>query len=84
MTAAHDYLRVGDAARYLGISPSTLRNWERAGKIASYRHPVSRYRLFKRADLDAFLADIEHSRRGPATRSSPDPHGRMSTSEGTN
>ena len=54
-----DYLRISDAAEYLGVSPNTLRNWERAGKIAAHRHPVNRYRLFKQEDLDAVLQEVE-------------------------
>ena len=38
-----DYLRISEAAEYLGVSPNTLRNWERAGKILAHRHPVNRY-----------------------------------------
>ena len=55
MTKLREFLRISDAAEYLGVSPNTLRNWERAGKIAAHRHPVNRYRLFKRDDLDAVL-----------------------------
>ena len=55
MTKLRDYLRISEAADYLGVSPNTLRNWERAGKIAAHRHPVNRYRLFRRQDLDALL-----------------------------
>ena len=52
MTKLRDFLRISDAADYLGVSPNTLRNWERAGKIVAHRHPVNRYRLFKPEDLD--------------------------------
>jgi MerR family transcriptional regulator, copper efflux regulator len=56
-----DYLQVRAAAEFLGISPSTLRNWERAGKITAYRNPINGYRLFRRSDLEQLLANIEHS-----------------------
>ncbi len=69
------YLRIGDAARYLGVSPSTLRNWERAGKIATHRHPVNNYRLFRRPDLDALLHQIEASRRNGAAGREPNQEG---------
>jgi type I restriction enzyme S subunit len=36
-----DYLRISEAAEYLGVSPNTLRNWQNAGKIAAQRHPVN-------------------------------------------
>lgn len=32
-----DYLRISEAAEYLGVSPNTLRNWVNAGKISTLR-----------------------------------------------
>jgi excisionase family DNA binding protein len=58
------YLRVGDAAAYLGISPNTLRNWSRAGRIKTHRNPINGYRLFKKADLETLLLRIKSSVRG--------------------
>jgi excisionase family DNA binding protein len=52
------YLRISEAAHYLGVSPNTLRNWVNAGKVAATRHPVNSYRLFKRQDLDALLRQV--------------------------
>ena len=43
MDKLRDYLRISDAAEYLGVSPNTLRNWEKAGKVVAYRHPVNDY-----------------------------------------
>jgi excisionase family DNA binding protein len=71
MIPEHGYLRIGDAARYLGVSPSTLRNWERLGKIATHRHPLNNYRLFKRTDLDALLQQIERSRQDASAGTVP-------------
>ena len=56
-----DYLRIGEAAKYLGVSPNTLRNWSRAGKIKSHRNPINGYRLFKMSDLDRLLQKISES-----------------------
>jgi MerR family transcriptional regulator, copper efflux regulator len=53
-----DYMRVAEAADYLGVSPNTLRNWVNAGKIAAVRHPVNDYRLFKKEDLDSLLKKV--------------------------
>ncbi len=63
MVKLRDYLRISDAADYLGVSPNTLRNWERAGKIIAHRHPVNRYRLFRQEDLDALLRLAERPAR---------------------
>lgn len=59
MQKLRDYLRISEAAEYLGVSPNTLRNWENAGKVVAVRHPVNKYRLFKRKDLDALLQQVE-------------------------
>ena len=59
MTKLRDFLRISEAADHLGVSPNTLRNWERAGKIVAHRHPVNDYRLFKQEDLDAVLRQAE-------------------------
>jgi len=68
MVKLRDYLRISDAAEYLGVSPNTLRNWERAGKIVAHRHPVNRYRLFRREDLDALLRLAERPPRRRASK----------------
>ena len=52
------YLRISEAAQYLGVSPNTLRNWVNAGKVAATRHPVNGYRLFRREDLDTLLKQV--------------------------
>ena len=38
-------LLVGDAARALGVSPDTLRRWERAGKLRTTRDAANRRRV---------------------------------------
>src|ERR1035437_5565558 len=48
-------LRVGPAARILGIHPDTLRDWERADKIPCIRVGVRNERRFARADLERLL-----------------------------
>jgi excisionase family DNA binding protein len=49
------YLRIKEAAEYLGVSPNTLRNWGKDGRISEHRHPVNNYRLYKVSDLDRLL-----------------------------
>ena len=64
MTNLQKYLRIKQAAEFLGVSESTLRNWDRDGKIVAYRHPINRYRLYKKADLEGLLNQIEKSTNG--------------------
>jgi excisionase family DNA binding protein len=52
------YLRVAEAARLLGVSPSTLRNWDRTGKLKPLRHPFNNYRLYERKALEELLRSL--------------------------
>jgi excisionase family DNA binding protein len=62
------YLRIKDAAEYLGVSPNTLRNWGRNGKLAERRHPINGYRLYSKVELDALLREAD---KPSNTRSTP-------------
>lgn len=53
-----EYLTIKEAAEYLGISPMTLRRWDKAGKLKAKRHPMNRYRLYLRDDLHKILEEI--------------------------
>lgn len=66
MEKLSDFLRISEAAEYLGVSPNTLRNWVNAKKILAVRHPVNDYRLFKREDLDALLKQVAVARKRAA------------------
>lgn len=59
------YLRIKEAAAFLGVSLNTLRNWGRDGKLPMHRNPVNRYRLFKKSDLERLLRDAQRSRTEP-------------------
>lgn len=54
-----EYLTVAEAAGFLGVSPSTLRNWDRQKKLRARRNPVNGYRLYEKAALAKFLAKIQ-------------------------
>ena len=53
-----NYLTVGEAAEQLGVSRSTLRNWDKAGKLRPYRHPINGYRLYLREELERLLERV--------------------------
>ena len=61
MPKLDEYVRIAEAAAYLGVCCNTLRNWGRAGQIPEYRHPVNSYRLFKVRDLDKLLKKTDQS-----------------------
>jgi excisionase family DNA binding protein len=46
---------IGLAALYLGVTPQTLRRWERDGLITAFRTPGGE-RRFRVSDLDALLS----------------------------
>ncbi len=56
-----DYLRIKEAARLIGVSEATLRNWGKQGKIKVHRNPVNGYRLFKKRDLEEVLLALKRS-----------------------
>jgi len=58
MAKISDFMTVGKASEYLGVSPTSLRRWDRAGTLRARRHKVNRYRLYLKADLDRFLAEF--------------------------
>lgn len=62
-----DYLTVAQAAKLLGVSKDTLRRWDKAGKLTARRHPVTRYRLYLREELEAFLRQL-HRDEGSTRR----------------
>jgi excisionase family DNA binding protein len=65
MTKLDEFVTVGEAAQFLGVSPNTIRNWDEGGKIPVYRSPISKYRLFKKTDLEELLRQIEESGKYP-------------------
>ena len=54
MSEPGKYLRIAEAAKYLGVSPNTLRRWEDAGAITPLRTPTNA-RRYTREQLDAIL-----------------------------
>ena len=73
MRTFKDYLQVKAAAEFLGVSTGTLRNWDRAGKVQSFRNPVNGYRLFKKSSLEALLKSIEQRDRQQASQTPAHP-----------
>jgi len=46
----NDYLKIGDVAKLVGLSPTMIRMWERLG-LTSPRRTESKYRLYGREDV---------------------------------
>lgn len=60
------YLTLKDVAKTLGVTPLTLRNWDKKGFLVAYRNPVNNYRVYRYADVADFIAAMEKTgpRRG--------------------
>lgn len=54
------YLTVAEVARLLGITPLTVRNWDKKGKLVAYRHPVNNYRMYKIDDVEKIIHELEN------------------------
>lgn len=61
MAKLNEYLTVKEAAECLGVSPNTVRNWGREGRITEHRHAVNNYRLYRRDQLEQLLAATAQS-----------------------
>ena len=56
---ANLYITIKQASKILGVSPLTLRNWDKNGKLKAYRHPMNNYRVYKIEDLETVIQEIE-------------------------
>lgn len=54
-----EHLTIKKAAEYLGVTATTLRNWDKAGKLKPHRHPMNKYRLYKLSDLKRLKAKCQ-------------------------
>lgn len=45
------YIGVKEAAEILSIDKQTIRSWDKKGKITVIRHPMNRYRMYKRSEI---------------------------------
>ena len=54
-----EYCTIKEAAKILGVTGNTLRNWEAAGILKTRRHPMNNYRLYVRSELLEILNKIK-------------------------
>lgn len=53
------YLKVKEVANLLAVTPLTLRNWDKSGRLKALRNPINNYRVYKADDVELFLRKIE-------------------------
>ncbi len=51
----NQYIRIGDAATFLGVSIDTLRRWDKDGKLKPIETTRSHHRYYSRDDLSKYL-----------------------------
>ncbi len=57
-----DLLTVKEVAKLLGVTPLTVRNWDARGKLAAHRHPLNNYRVYKVADIESLVKELDSSK----------------------
>ncbi len=58
---ANLYITIKQASTILDVSPLTLRNWDKNGKLKAHRHPMNNYRVYKIEDLETVIREIEEN-----------------------
>jgi len=53
------YITIKQASMILGVTPLTLRNWDKNGKLKAFRHPMNNYRVYKIEDLERVMEEIK-------------------------
>lgn len=54
-----NFVSLGEAADYLGVSRNTLRNWDQNGKLVASRNPKNGYRRYDMNSLASIKAEID-------------------------
>jgi len=52
-------IKISEAAKILGVSKLTLRNWDKSGKLIAFRHPINNYRVYRSEDIKNIIKQIE-------------------------
>ena len=52
------FISIKKAAGMLGVTPLTLRNWDKKGKLMPLRHPINNYRVYRLDDIQKLVEEI--------------------------
>lgn len=55
-----DFIQIDEASKILNVTTMTLRRWDKAGKLKAYRHPINKYRLYKKSEIEELLRGISN------------------------
>lgn len=56
------YISIKEASKMLGVTPLTLRNWDKRGILTAYRNPINNYRVYRLDQVELFQRRIENSK----------------------
>lgn len=59
MKNLQNLMTIAQAAEYIGVTPLTLRNWDKAGKLKAVRNPLNGYRMYDIEELNKFLSQLQ-------------------------
>lgn len=59
------YFTIKETAELLGVTPLTLRNWDKSGKLPARRNPINNYRVYMREDIESLVGKIESGNSKP-------------------
>jgi MerR family transcriptional regulator, copper efflux regulator len=74
MSELPQLLTIKGAAKLLCVTPLTLRNWDRDGKLKALRHPLNNYRVYKRVDVEKLIETIASNISPSTPRRRKGPH----------
>lgn len=57
MKNLQNLMTIAQATEYVGVTPLTLRNWDKVGKLQAVRN--NDYRMYDKDELDKFLAQLQ-------------------------
>ena len=53
-----EYYSLNEVSQILGKSKETLRRWDREGKFSAVREPISKYRIYKKEQVNTLLKQL--------------------------
>jgi len=65
------FITIKEAAKLLGVSTLTLRNWDKSGKFKALRHPINNYRVYRTDAIEKLLGEmrvVSYSKTGKRVR----------------
>lgn len=66
------FLSVKQVAKILGVTPLTVRNWDKKNKLNAYRNPINNYRMYRIEDVENLLKQIDESRNSQINETTTD------------